>query len=223
MPIPPLRIEKGRSRSYALYEHVRKAIHDGTLSPGERLVEEGLAEAAGVSRTPVRETLRRLEAEGLVEESEGGMVVTSLSESGLLELCAVREVLEGMASGLAARSRSDRETKTLRYIVEQMRTATVDGEVDVLVTLNRTFHETIWSASRNGYLARWLADLRGSIERMHDPTLAPMDRRRESLEEHEHIVAAIVAGDAVSAERATKEHFQNAEAFRVAQSLSVRT
>jgi len=104
VPIPPLHIEGHRSRSHALYEHLRKAIHDGTLRPGERLIEEVLAEAAGVSRTPVRETLRRLEAEGLVEDADRGMVVTSLSDTDLLELCAVREVLEGMAAALAARA-----------------------------------------------------------------------------------------------------------------------
>ena len=221
MPIPPLRIEDHHlSRSQALYEHIRGAIHSGVLRPGERLVEEALAKAAGVSRTPVRETLRRLEAEGLVEEADRGMIVTSLSDTDLLELCAVREVLEGMAAALAARSRSALEAKTLQSLLEAMRMATDGSDVGALVTLNHKFHETIWKASRNRYLRRRLADLRGGIERMHDPSLASMDRRRESLDEHARIVDAIIEGSAEMAERATREHFQNAEAFRAAHALA---
>ena len=219
MPVPPLHIEGRKSRSQALYEHLRRAIHDGTLRPGERLVEESLAAAAGVSRTPVRETLRRLEAEGLVEEANRGIVVTSLSDADLLELCAVREVLEGMAASLAAQSRSDFEAKTLEQVLGRMRSHTEQEDVEALVALNRIFHETIWKASKNRLLARKLSDLRGMIERMHDPALASMERRHASLLEHQRIVEAVAAGDPARAEEVTREHFQNAEAFRAAQGL----
>src|ERR1051326_8637601 len=94
-----------RSRADELYDHLRAAIVQGTLEPNTRLVELALAREAGISRTPVREALHRLEVDGLVRTSSRGMVVVDFSEDELVELCVAREGIESMVARLAAAAR----------------------------------------------------------------------------------------------------------------------
>lgn len=222
MPLEPVRLPGKRSRASELYDWLRSAIVSGELKPHDRLVETTLAELASVSRTPVREALQRLEVDGLVREGDGGgLEVCGFSLDELADLCAVRETLEGMATGLAAVSRSNLELATLRGIILQEE-ALVDDEnaVHIRVELNHSFHETLWRASRNRYLADELARLRNLIERLQDTTLRQSDRIEEAIREHVAIVEALERRDANEAEDLARQHFRNAMSRRLGMTLA---
>jgi DNA-binding GntR family transcriptional regulator len=204
------------SRADQLYAYLRRAIHEGELRPNERLVEAAIAELAGVSRTPVREALHKLQVDGLVTVTGRGFVVGAISTDELVELCAVRETLEGMAAGLAARSRTEMDLIALRHVADEFRNAAARGDVPDLVKFNHAFHEVVWQAARNRYLARQLRALRGQIERLQPTTLAVPERPGIASAEHSSIVAAIEEQEVQGAERATRNHFQGAMALRLA-------
>jgi DNA-binding GntR family transcriptional regulator len=223
MPLEPVQLPGERSRAHELYNWLRAAILSGELRPHERLVETSIAELASVSRTPVREALHRLEVDGLVGEGEGGgLEVWGFSLDELADLCAVRETLEGMATELAAVSRSELEIATLRSIVQAEEDALgIDegsGVVERRVELNHSFHETLWRASRNRYLADELKHLRSLIERLQDTTLRHRDRLRQAVSEHTEIVDALEARDASTAGALARKHFRNAMATRLGMS-----
>ena len=221
MPLQPVRLTGERSRAQELYAWLRTAIVSGELQPHERLVETTIAELASVSRTPVREALQRLEVDGLVREGQGGgLEVCGFSLDELADLCAVRETLEGLATQFAAASRSELEIDTLRRIVraEQEALDSDDEAVEPRIELNHSFHETLWRASRNRYLADELKHLRNLIERLQDTTLRDQGRLEQSIQEHAAIVDALETRDAETAERLAREHFRNAMAMRMGMS-----
>lgn len=204
------------SRSVELYEHLRHAIVDGALPAGDRLVEEQIAAMASVSRTPVREALRRLEADGLVQVTPRGATVAAATLDEMIEFCVVREVLEGMATRLAAISRSELELATMRQLLREYDEASAVADVPRLVLLNNTFHESIWQAARNRYLMQQLSFLRTMVQRMQTTTLALPQRRLDALAEHREMMEAIAAGDGDRAEELAKLHVRRAVSIRMA-------
>ena len=215
MSLGPIRLSGARPRAAELYEALRSAILNGSLDAEERLVEESIAAAAGVSRTPVREALHKLEVDGLVQATPRGMVVTRFSLEELSDLCSVREVLEGMATGLAAASITDLELITLRGIQEQYREASLQADIPWMTAMNHAFHETIWQGSRNRYLQERLTVLRSQIERLQETTLAMESRRLEALEEHDLILSAIERHESDRADKVARAHFRKAMAIRL--------
>jgi DNA-binding GntR family transcriptional regulator len=218
MPIEPTTLPGQRSRAQELYNWLRGAILSGELRPHERLVETTIAELASVSRTPVREALHRLEVDGLVGEGEGGgLEVIGFSLDELADLCAVRETLEGMATELAAVSRSELELATLKQLVSTEEELSSGGTaVERLIELNHSFHETLWRCARNRYLADELKHLRSLIERLQESTLRSHDRLEQAIHEHKSIVEALEQRDAKTAGELARAHFRNAMAMRLA-------
>jgi DNA-binding GntR family transcriptional regulator len=206
-----------------LYDWLRGAIESGELHPHERLVELEIARLAGVSRTPVREALHRLEVDRLVRDGgAGGREVVGFSLTELGDLCAVRETLEGMAAALAASGRSELECATLEGIYQaECAAAEAGDDYQVQVDLNHAFHETLWRASRNRYLADELKDLRSLIERMQESTLRYPERLRVALDEHRAILDAVRKGEPQEAEQLVRQHFHNAMAARLIMSQTV--
>jgi len=215
MPLTKIVLPGKRSKAEELYEFLRNAILDGIFEPNERIREENIAALASVSRTPVREAIHRLEVDNLVQDSGQGLVVGSVSPDELAELCAVREVLEGMASRLAATARSEIDLLSLQNILHDYQEATEKQDVQQLVALNHAFHETIWQAARNRYLFHELITLRGSIERLQKTTLNEPQRQREALAQHRAVLEAIINHDGDAAERLTRQHFREAMAIRL--------
>jgi DNA-binding GntR family transcriptional regulator len=215
MPLTKIVLPGKRSKAEELYEFLSNAILDGKFEPGERVVEESIAALASVSRTPVREALRRLEADNLIQDTGQGLVVGSISPGELAEFCIVREVLEGLASRLAATARSEIDVLNLQSILHDYQQATEQKDVQRLVALNHAFHETIWQAARNGYLFRELITLRRNIERLQNTTLSQQHRQRESLEQHKAVLEAIINQDGDTAEQLARQHFREAMAIRL--------
>jgi DNA-binding GntR family transcriptional regulator len=203
------------SRSGVLYNLLREAILSGELGPGERLVEDAIAREAKVSRTPVREALHRLESDGLVQPSSQGMVVTAHSEDELYDLCVARLGIEGLVARLAAGARTELDVANFEHIIEETRVATDLADVPRLVELNHAFHEAVWRAGRNRYLASELRLLRGLIERLQPTTLSVRSRQLQAYREHVDLADAVGHGDAASAESIARGHFETAMAIRL--------
>lgn len=189
-----------------VHRAMRSAIISGRFVTGQKINERNLAEQFGVSTTPIKEALRQLETEGLVEALPRRGVVVKFSSSWAEEMILARAALESMIAHLAAK-RVDEEGRTeIKAVANRMREATASGDADGLITLNESFHDHIHRASQCGYLAKLIERQQfydASIRRViHlDPT-----ERQKALDEHVAIAEAIAAGDADRAERTMRDH-----------------
>lgn len=196
-----------------LHMQILEAIDAGDYPPGARLLETELADRFGVSRTPVREALRRLETQGVVaHEPRKGAVVASLDYDQLGELYAVREVMEGLAARLAARHASPAEIQLLRDMIAEDRTI---NDPKAQSQANKRFHRQLHLTSHNRYLIQTLDPVRRSLALLGNTTFSAPGRIESSNDEHEIIVNAIEARNENAAEDAAREHIIAAYAVRL--------
>jgi len=196
----------GNSRdAYAL---VLEAIDRGDYQPGDRLVESELADRFGVSRTPIREALQRLETQSVLVRDGRSMMVASLSHDELGELYIVRATLEGLAARLAAQHAAPEEIRVLYEMIAADRKFLDDPKR--LSRANKRFHRQIHLASHNRYLIQQLEMVHRSMALLATTTLAAAGRPETALDEHESIVAAIEARDGAAADKALKAHISKA-------------
>jgi DNA-binding GntR family transcriptional regulator len=190
------------------YALILEAIEGGIYRPGDRLVEAELAERFGVSRTPVREALQRLETQSMLARDGRSLIVASLDHNQLAELYVVRAELEGLAARLAARHATPEEVHVLADMVAADRALV--GDPKALSRANRRFHKQIHLASHNRYLVQQLDLVHRSMALLATTSLAAEGRGETALAEHEAIVRAIGAGDGEAAEAALKAHISKA-------------
>lgn len=191
------------------YTLIIDAIESGVYKPGERLVESELAERLGVSRTPVREALQRLETQSMLARDGRSLIVATLDHNQLAEFYAVRSELEGLAARLAARHARDEEIRVLRSMVEDDR-ALLGNDPRLLSRANRRFHKQIHLASHNRFLVQQLELLHRSMALMAITSLAAEGRDEMAMAEHHDIVAAIEARDGDAADEALRQHISKA-------------
>jgi DNA-binding GntR family transcriptional regulator len=202
-----------RSRGDFVYESLRDAISDGRIAGGERVREEDVARNLGVSRTPVREALQRLQQRGILVLGPGrGLLVAQLGHEQVVELYAMREILEGSAARFAAMNASPAEIATLYQLQEGLRTA--EGDDMLHITLNRRFHQAIYEAAHNRYLTQTLESLNDSFALLRSSTFRLPDRRRNSDDERHRIIAAIEKRDPDLAEKEAREHILQSQRTR---------
>jgi DNA-binding GntR family transcriptional regulator len=202
-----------RSRADFVYESLRDAIWDGRIAVGERVREEEIARNLGVSRTPVREALQRLHQRGLLVFGAGrGLTVASLSQHQVLQLYAMREILEGSAARFAAQHATAPEISVLWRLQKEL--CKPDHDATALVTLNRRLHQAIYEAAHNQYLLQTLSVLHDSLALLHSTTFRVPSRRLESDEEHRQIVEAIEQHNPDRAEEAARQHIRQAQRTR---------
>ena len=202
------------SRGVKAHQILREAIATGRLKPGARVLESELSALLEMSRTPVREAIATLEAEGLVSvDGARGRVVTKLDYQSMMELYAVREVLEATAAGLAARNASDMEILALRDMVELEEQILEDG--GRLADHNRRFHEAIYYCSHNRYVLKMLEYIQTGMLLLGQVTRVGDERRETALLEHRAIVEAIEARDPAAAEAAVRHHVRLAQQARI--------
>jgi DNA-binding GntR family transcriptional regulator len=190
------------------YSMVLAAIDEGIYKPGDRLVESELAERFGVSRTPIREALQRLETQSLLSRDGRSLIVASLDHNQLAELYVVRAELEGLAARLAARHATVEEVRVLRDMVAADRDLVRDPTA--LSRANRRFHKQIHLASHNRFLVQQLDLVHRSMALLASTSLAAEGRGAATLDEHEAIVEAIGRGDGEGAAKALKAHISRA-------------
>lgn len=202
------------SRGAKAYELLRKAIATGKLQPGARVLESELAALLNMSRTPVREAIAALEADGLVSvDSARGRVVTKLDYQSVMELYAVREVLEGTAAALAARNASDIEILALRNMLELEEQILDDP--GKLADHNRRFHEAIYYCSHNRYILKMLEYIQTAMLLLQPAGRVGTERRETALPEHKAIVDAIEARNPAASEAAIRNHVRRAQQARI--------
>lgn len=201
MPIPTL--------SNFIRTHIRDAILSGEFAIGTKIDQQAIAGRLGVSIIPVRESLRQLQAEGLVENHpHRGVFVTELSLSDLHDIYVVRETLEELASELAVPRLTDMDIAVMSQQIVAMEEATVSNDYNALFDLNRVFHFTLYNICGNTTLVQMIESLwdRSTIyRRMY--TFMP-DRAKQALQEHKVIVGACMARDPSRAGRAVRENVQ---------------
>lgn len=197
------------------YSLILSAIDGGVYRPGDRLVESELAERFGVSRTPVREALQRLETQAMLARDGRSLVVASLDHNQLAELYTVRTELEALAARLAARHATPEEGRVLAAMVEE--DARVVDDPLALARANRRFHRQIHLASHNRYLVQQLDLVQRSMALMARTSLAAKGRGPAALAEHRAIVEAICNGDADGADQALRHHISRAYETRLHQ------
>jgi DNA-binding GntR family transcriptional regulator len=204
---PPLRGQDA-------YERIRAAIRDGSLAPGLRLTEVELAARFGVSRTPVRQALARLEAEGLLTHApRRGLTVTRPDHSQVVELYVMREILEGAAARLAAQHASETELAAMAELVEQE--PSLYGDAAALAALNQRLHGLLYLAAHNRYLLKSLEQLSANMALL--PSLLTVEGRAQSAhKEHRTLLRALRKRDGEAAEAAAKAHARAAQRHRLA-------
>ena len=195
------------------YSLILEAIDTGIYRPGDRLVESELAERFGVSRTPIREALQRLETQSLLTRDGRSLIVASLDHNQLSELYVVRAELEGLAARLAARHATAEEARVLRDMVEADHALL--GNPKGLARANRRFHKQIHLASHNRYLVQQLDLVHRSMALMATTSLAAQGRGEDALAEHAAIVTAIENRDEMGAYQALKDHISKAFVTRL--------
>ncbi|HZX02614.1 GntR family transcriptional regulator [Kribbella sp.] len=195
---------------------LRRRIVDGEYLEGERLTETRVADDFGVSRNPVREALRVVEAEGFVEIlPRRGAVVATLDQTAVRDLFAVREQLETLAAGLAAERAQPPGIAALRTLIHQAAAATTAGDLDRVAELNSAFHRTVIDLSANRWLQSMSAPMYHHVHRVFRTGAA--HRAPHSLDEHTRLVDAIEAGDSEEATKAARLHVQAAAKAALAQ------
>jgi|DewCreStandDraft_5_1066085.scaffolds.fasta_scaffold00399_6 DNA-binding GntR family transcriptional regulator len=190
---------------------LREAILSGYFKPGDRLIERELCEKMGISRTPIREAIRKLEQEGLVTTIPyKGPIVTVPTPEDVEEVFQVRAVLEGLAIRLLATRRDMQAIQAMRKAVEAGERALARGNLRGLVGANRAFHEAIRKGSGNKLLQSLLCNLHARIGLLRVQSLSLPGRPEESVEEHRQLLRAVEQGLADEGEALMRAHVARA-------------
>jgi DNA-binding GntR family transcriptional regulator len=191
------------------YEAMLRAVADGTFKPGDRMREIPLSEWLGISRTPVREALRRLEADGLLAHTpHAGMVVTPIDRAMVSELYAMREVLEGTAARLAAENATRSDVETLHALTAQE--GRLPPDAAAAAQHNRVFHEALYQSAHNRYLLKSLRAIADALLLLGPTTLNTARRQRSAHAEHCAIVERIAQRDPDGADTLARAHIKAA-------------
>lgn len=199
------------NHSELAYRELKARIIQNSLRPGERLIEAQLAEDIGVSRTPVREALRRLITEQLISrDASGALIVHAPTQREVDEIYQIREALEGLAAGLAAQRISDAELERARYAVDALREASQAGNTNSVIYANIMFHDILYEATRNERLIQLGREMRDFV-RLYSREAFTRSGRTDSLTaEHEAILDALKNRDSDEAESAARLHIRRA-------------
>lgn len=202
---------KTTSLADQVFEKLENDIILGVYPPGEVLTELRLAEQLGVSRTPVREALRRLEQEQLIENTGNGSVVIGITFEALQDILDIRLRIEGLASYYAALNATPESLQELQHVVDLQEFYSTRSDADHLRIMDDNFHALIFKLSKRPVLANTLLPLHRKIQRYREVSLQEQSRSPQSVKEHRQIFEAIRSGDAKLAEQLTEEHLRNAK------------
>jgi DNA-binding GntR family transcriptional regulator len=211
-------IKKSNTQASQAYIELKQRIVSGEFGPEDRLREVELSERLGMSRTPVREALKRLEDEGLLtHQPRKGLMITTLDQQSITQLYSLREILEGGAARFAAQHADDIEIANMRAILDDSKSGADP------IKSNYDFHQAIYAASHNQFLIKAINNLIDSTALLGQSTLAHTGRPELAYTEHMTLFDAIAARDADRAEREARSHIRQALLARLKQQRSAPT
>lgn len=197
-----------------VFENLRSAILEGKLKSGQRLMEVQLAEQLGVSRTPVREAIRKLELEGLVVMlPRKGAYVANISVKDLMDVLEIRACLEGLGASLAAERRDEEDIKKLESIEKEFEEAVKTQNIEMLLKKDVEFHECIFEAANNKKLEKMINSIWEQVQRFRTTYVSDYNASLSLLDEHQAILKAIKEANVVDAKKFAIEHIEKAEQF----------
>jgi len=219
IPKPTVKMRNGPasvapSRADSVYAKLLQAINDGRFRAGDRVLEAEIAEWLMVSRTPVREALRRLESEDVLARGTQGLTVVEMTEEETLELYDLREVLEGAAAEFAVRNATSQDLLALQRALEHEEHC-ADENAHRLAAVNRDFHVALVTAAHNRHLSKTLNTMQDVFLRLPSTTFSMPGRPAKALAEHRRIVEAIERRDAPAAARAARAHIRQSRSVRL--------
>ena len=195
-----------------LVDLLRRAIISGEYKPRERLVENELAQKYAVSRTPVREAIRKLELEGFVVMiPRRGTYVADISIKDITEIYEVRTCLDVLAAGLAAERITDEELDTMNVYLHEIGQHVANMDINKIVEVDTAFHDVLYNASRNERLRSIINNLREQLTGIRGRSMSYPGRLVETMDEHRNLVDAIASRDVERAQHAARVHIENAE------------
>ncbi|WP_110954263.1 GntR family transcriptional regulator [Anaerosinus massiliensis] len=210
--LAPIKLDSYQPLREVVCETLREAIRGGVLKPGERLMEIQLAEELGVSRTPVREAIRKLELEGyVIMMPRRGTYVANLSIRDVNEVFEIRTSLDSLASGLAAERITDEELERLERLLVLIGEYIEQNDMEKIVETDTEFHDILYQASRNTRLVGIIYNLREQLTRFRSTSMSYPGRLKETLEEHRQMVEAIAQGNVELAQKAAEHHMEKSE------------
>lgn len=218
--LTPIKLDSYQPLREVVCESLRDAIRKGILKPGQRIMEIKLAEELGVSRTPVREAIRKLELEGyVVMMPRRGTYVADMSIRDINEIFEIRTALESLSNGLAAEHITEDELEHLQrllvviggYIKEYEDGPDREAAMDKIVKTDIEFHDLLYHAARNNRLVGIISNLRDRLTRFRTLSMSYPGRLEATLDEHREIVETIANGDGRAARKAAVHHMENSE------------
>lgn len=208
----PIKLDSYKPLREVVSEALREAIVAGILQPGERLMEIQLAEELGVSRTPVREAIRKLELEGfVVMVPRRGTYVADLSIKDINEVYEIRTSLDVLAAGLAAERITEEELEQMERLLVEIGEYMDKEDIEKIVEVDTRFHDILYRASRNDRLVGIIFNLREQFTRFRTVSIAYPGRQKNTLEEHRKLLEAIAQRNVDMAQQLAREHMENAE------------
>lgn len=194
-----------------VYDHLREALIDGIIKPGERIVERTYAEKFNVSRTPIREVLRKLEMEGFVEYiPRRGIVAKGLNEVEIEEIYAIRISLERLALSMAVTKINRVQLSKVKKVHDRTVMANEINDVETVVTQMRKFDDLLFEAANMPRLQKMIAGLQESLRSYRKINLSGDNRRHLAIAEHGEILQAVINKDVDLAEKLVVEHIERA-------------
>ena len=210
--LEPIRLDTYKPLRDVVSEALRQAIREGVLQPGERLMEIQLADELGVSRTPIREAIRKLELEGfVVMVPRRGTYVADISLKDVVQVFEIRSALEELAAGLAAERITPDELEELERILVEINDYIARDDFDKIVDADIRLHGILYKASRNNRLVDILRNLREQMLRFRSISMHYPGRLAATWEEHRQLVECIANRNSTQARKIAKKHMENSE------------
>jgi len=202
-------IENYKPLGNIVYDSLKESILNGSLKPGERLMESKIADDLGVSRTPVREAIRKLEKEKYVKMvPRKGAYVEDLTKEDILEVIEIRVVLEGLAAELAAQNITDEMKEKMKENVRRFNLASVEVDREELIVLDEIFHNMIYVASGNKKLNEIVKELQDQFQRFRLSYFNEFDSYNRLTDSHNKLFNAIADGNSSEAKKYAIEHIE---------------
>ena len=207
-----------------VYEELKIQILTGAIVPGTRMMEVERAEEMGVSRTPIREAIRKLEKEGLVTiEPRRGAYASMITTEDMVEILEVRQDLEGLAASLAAERMTGEQLKKLRSVAEKYNKAVAKGSMEEMIRYDTRFHRLIVDSCNNKILVHMVEQLQELVLRFRYIYYDNFRRAENMSGEHQDIMDGIASGDAAKAREAADVHIDRLKQLVIEEGVQLRS